>query len=94
MPAISEGLRILLVLFDVFDRVDVPVCLSDRRVDHGQIAHFFFQQRPRHRRVDRDVILTSENFIVTDNAELQGIAVVIFDFYPGAEENFSLLLGE
>ncbi len=84
--------EVALGLFNILDFVDVPACFTGRRLNDGQVTHLFFQQGAGHGRVDRNVILTTENFIVADDAKTQGLAVVVFDLHPGAEEDFTFLL--
>jgi hypothetical protein len=51
-----------------------------------------FFSSARHRRVDGDVVFAAKNFIVTDDAKALDIAFIVFNLYPGAEEDFALLL--
>ena len=88
MPA-GEG---ALGLFYVDDLIDVPAGFTGWSLNDGQIAHFLFQQRASHRGVDGDVVLTTKNFIVADNAKTQSVAIVVFNLHPRAEEHFALLL--
>ena len=81
MPA-GEG---ALGLFYVDDLIDVPAGFTGGSLNDGQITHFLFQQRAGHRGVDGDVILTTKNFIVADNAKTQGVTVVVLNLNPRAE---------
>src|SRR5690606_961768 len=76
----------------ILDRIDIP----HRRPRLGGhlrlVIHLLLQQRPRHGRVDGDVVLAVEDLVVTDDPEPELAPFLILDLHPGAEEHPALLL--
>src|SRR5690606_39123974 len=81
----SSALRIL-------DRIAIP----HRRPRLGGhlplVIPLLLQQRPRHGRVDGDVVLADEDLIVTDDPQPELSPFLILDLHPGTEEHPALLL--
>lgn len=76
----------------IFNLENGPVAVPRRCWYHGLIADFLFYQSAGHGSVDRNVVSTVKNFIVTDNPKTFAVTVLILNLYLGTEENPALLL--
>ncbi|AJR07183.1 hypothetical protein H744_2c0447 [Photobacterium gaetbulicola Gung47] len=76
----------------VADTVDEPFFFARWRIDFDVVIDFFFQQRPGHGGVNRNIVVAAVDLIRADNAERFGFAFVVLDFDPGTEEHLAVLL--